>query len=92
MRDANDFFTRFKKASSKLVDEDLVKFSSFLLQTCRRDAGELFKQLCNSYGSALNFHDSVEPLLKGPIGGTYFGLREAPNMMSMLQGMLGGKL
>jgi hypothetical protein len=92
LRDANEFFTSFqKRMKSKSFHErksNLITFCDYLLQTCKRDATPLFKQLVNTYASDLDFDENVPSLLMGPVGTRMFGITPKPNMMSMLSHML----
>jgi len=92
LRDANELVFAFKKACSAKkypVNSKLIQFCDYLLQTCRRDAAPLFKQLVNAYASDLDFDDTVPTLLMGPIAVRLFGIKPKINpMMSMLQSMI----
>lgn len=92
LRDANELFKAFKKSCKSRntsADSDLVNFCDYLLQTCRRDAAELFKKLVQSYSSHLAFDDMCQTLLQGPIGTKVFNIPPKSNpMMSMLQNLL----
>ena len=70
MRDANKLFIEFKKAN-KNTDTKILRFCDQLLQCCRRDATELFKDLVNSILKELQGwkdKETVYNLLMGPIG------------------------
>jgi hypothetical protein len=92
MRDANellDSFKRTQKSKGQDPKSELVTFLTQLLETCRRDAQPLFKELCSAYSAHLNFEETVPSLLTGPIGARLFGITPRINpMMSMLQNML----
>lgn len=92
LRDAHELIQSYRKAlkghGKKDYHSDLVSFSDYITQTARRDALPLFKKLCNTYSSALEFDPVIPSLLTGPVGQRIFGL-EPPkaNMMDLLQGM-----
>lgn len=92
LRDANEMVFQFKKmckAKNYPTDSKLMKFNGYLLQTCRRDAAPLFKQLVNAYAADLDFDENVPTLLMGPIAVRLFGIKPKINpMMSMLQSMI----
>ena len=93
LRDANDtmdcFNRRQREKGGKPPKHELLTFLDFLLQTCRRDAQQLFKTLVNKYCTALDFDEAAGSLLMGPIGTRLFGIAPKVNpMMSMLQNML----
>jgi hypothetical protein len=92
MRDANDLFSQYKKAANAkkfTTNSKLFHFCDYLLQTCRRDAAPLFKQLVNAYASELDYDGTVPTLLMGPIAQRLFGIKPKINpMMSMLQSMI----
>jgi hypothetical protein len=92
LRDANEMVFAFKKtckANGYALNSKLMQFCDYLLQTCRRDAAQLFKQLVNAYASDLDFDDTVPTLLMGPIAVRLFGIKPKINpMMSMLQSMI----
>ena len=91
MRDANKLFAEFKKAN-KNTDTKMVRFCDQLLQCCRRDATDLFKDLVNSILKDLqgwNDKETVYNLLMGPIGQKYFQIPPKVNpMMQMMQQLL----
>lgn len=93
LRDAHELVQLYRKAlkghGKKDYHSALLSFSDYLTQTARRDALPLFKKLCNTYSSALEFDPVIPSLLTGPIGQRLFNL-EPPkaNMMDLLQGML----
>ena len=91
MRDANKLFAEFKKAN-KNTDTKMVRFCDQLLQCCRRDATDLFKDLVNSILKELqgwNDKETVYNLLMGPIGQKYFQIPPKVNpMMQMMQQLL----
>jgi hypothetical protein len=91
MRDANKLFTEFKKAN-KNTDTKMVRFCDQLLQCCRRDATDLFKDLVNSILKELqgwSDKETVYNLLMGPIGQKYFQIPPRVNpMMQMMQQLL----
>jgi hypothetical protein len=92
LRDANELWFAFKKACKGKgfpLNSKLIQFCDYLLQTCRRDAAPLFKQLVNAYASDLDFDDTVPTLLMGPIAVRLFNIKPKINpMMSMLQSMI----
>jgi Golgi to ER traffic protein 4 len=93
LRDANELLDSFKRLHKEkngdLPKSDLLTFLGYLLETCRRDAQPLFKQLVNTYASSLDFDETAGALLTGPIGHRLFGIQPKVNpMMSMLQNML----
>ena len=92
LRDANELHTLFlkqQKAKKFTASSDLLQFCNYLLQTCRRDAGPLYKTLVNAYSSALDYDDTITTLLMGPIAFKFFGIQPKVNpMMSMLQNMI----
>lgn len=92
LRDANELmytYTKTCKEKGFPVDSELLTFCSYILQTARRDAAPLFKQLVNVYASHLDYDDAVPGLLTGPIAIRLFGIKPKVNpMMSMLQTML----
>jgi hypothetical protein len=92
LRDANELYYHYTKTQKKQglsTDSPLLTFGDYLLQTCRRDAGPLFKSLVNAYASTLDFDDNVPTLLTGPIASKFFGIKPKVNpMMSMLQSMM----
>lgn len=92
LRDANELVFSFKKTCKSKgfpLNSKLMQFCDYLLQTCRRDAAPLFKQLVNAYASDLDFDDTVPTLLMGPIAVRLFGIKPKINpMMSMLQSMI----
>jgi hypothetical protein len=92
LRDANELMYNFLKMQKSLsfpTTSPLIKFCEYLLQTCRRDAAPLFKQLVNAYASIVDFDDAVPTLLMGPIALRMFGIQPKVNpLMSMLQSML----
>lgn len=92
LRDANELFSSYQRSQrDKGVTSasELVTFVEYLLQTCRRDAGPLFKNLVNTYATALDFDDTVPTMLTGPIAFKFFGIKPKVNpMMSMLQSMM----
>ena len=70
MRDANKLFAEFKKANKNIMTK-MVRFCDQLLQCCRRDATDLFKDLVNSILKELQSwsdKETVYNLLMGPIG------------------------
>lgn len=92
LRDANELVFTFKKTckgKNYPLNSKLIQFCDYLLQTCRRDAAPLFKQLVNAYASDLDFDETVPTLLMGPIAVRLFGIKPKINpMMSMLQSMI----
>jgi hypothetical protein len=92
LRDANELYYKFQatqKSKGFPSTSPLMQFCDFLLQTCRRDATPLFKQLVNAYAPMLDFDEAVPALLMGPIAVRLFGIQPKVNpMMSMLQSML----
>lgn len=92
LRDANILYAQYlkeEKAAGRATTSQLMTFCSYLLSTCLRDAGPLFKQLVNTYASTLDFDDNVPTLLTGPIASKFFGIKPKVNpMMSMLQSMM----
>jgi hypothetical protein len=88
LRDANELFRLYNISAKSNKGGELYNFCDYLLQTCRRDATPLFKQLVNTYATALDFDDNVPLLLTGPVGKRMFGIQAAPNLMNMLQQML----
>lgn len=92
LRDANELFAQYLKEegiADKSNYSELLTFCDYLLQTCLREAGPLFKQLVNAYASTLDFDDNVPTLLTGPIAFKFFGIKPKVNpMMSMLQSMM----
>jgi hypothetical protein len=92
LRDANelmDCFKRAQKAKGVEAQSELITFLGQLLETCRRDAQPLFKELCAAYSNELSFDETAGSLLTGPIGARLFGITPRVNpMMSMLQNML----
>jgi len=92
LRDANELFRFFKKSQKSKglpTDSDLLTFCDYLLQCSRRDAGPLFKILVNKYASALNFDESAQTLVMGPIAQRLFNIQPKANpVMSMLQNLL----
>lgn len=92
LRDSHDTIQLYRKALKNLgkkdYQSDLLSFSDYITQTSRRDALPLFKKLCNSYSTVLDYDPVIPSLLTGPIGQRIFGL-EPPraNMMDLLQGM-----
>jgi hypothetical protein len=98
LRDANELYYKFlttttskakNSASTTEKPSDLINFCDFLLQTCKRDAQPLFKQLVNSFASVVDFDENVPKLLMGPIAFKFFNIQPKVNpMMSMLQSML----
>ena len=91
MRDANKLFAHFKR-SFQNADTKLVRFCDQLLQCCRRDATELFKELVNCVRKDLQGWEDQETaynLLMGPIGQKYFNIPPKVNpMMQMMQQLL----
>lgn len=88
LRDANELMRLFKK-HSHVAKSPLIQFCEYLLQTCRRDAAPLFKQLVNTYASEVDFDEAVPAMLMGPIASKFFHIKPKMNpMMSMLQSML----
>jgi len=92
LRDATELFRAFKKSQkskSLPTDSELVTFCDYLIQTCRRDAAPLFKTLVNKYAPALNFDESAQTLVMGPIAQKLFNIQPKANpVMSMLQNLL----
>lgn len=92
LRDAFELMRQYKKYSKDRkfkMETRLLRFNDFLLQTSRRDAGPLFKELVNSYAADLDFDETVPKLLMGPIAMRLFGIQPKVNpLMSMLQTML----
>lgn len=96
LKNANEFFTCFKKAQKKrgnATDESkLLIFCDQLLQCCRRDAQPLFKQIVNAIASDLNGwgdKETVPTMLMGPIGMKFFGIQPKVHpMMQMMQQFL----
>lgn len=91
MRDANKLFANFKKSNPN-ADTKLVRFCDQLLQCCRRDATELFKELVNCVRKDIQGWEDQETvfnLLMGPIGQKYFNIPPKVNpMMQMMQQLL----
>lgn len=50
---ANAIFAAARTQCAGGADTPLLNFSSFLLQTCERDAAPLFEALCEKYAAAL---------------------------------------
>lgn len=71
------------------VDSELMKFCDMLLQTATRDAGPLYKALCNAYGPHLNFDPVLPALLMGPIGIKLFNVTAQNRQMGPPGGMPG---
>lgn len=92
LRDAYELFYQYQrnnKSKNYNNQTKLIQFCDYLLQTCRRDAAPLFKQLVNAYASLLDFDESVPTLLMGPIAIKFFNIKPKVNpMMSMIQTML----
>jgi len=92
LRDATELFRVFKKSQkskSLPTDSELVTFCDYLIQTSRRDAAPLFKTLVNKYAAALNFDESAQTLVMGPIAQKLFNIQPKANpVMSMLQNLL----
>ena len=92
LRDANATFASFRarcEAAGAPLDTPLSNFIGFLLQTCEREAAPLFQMLQQRYARSLQRDPEFAGMLR-VIGEKFFGMRPAPNMMSMLSGMLGG--
>jgi hypothetical protein len=91
LRDANELlfaFLKDQKAKKFDTSSELLKFDDYVLQTCKRDAAPLFKQLVNAYASILDYDDALPALLLGPVALRFFGIKPKVNpMMSMLQSM-----
>lgn len=91
LRDANELmfaFLKDQKAKGFNTNSELLKFDEYVLQTCKRDAAPLFKQLVNAFASILDFDDAIPSLLLGPIALRFFDIKPKVNpMMSMLQSM-----
>lgn len=91
LRDANELhFAYLNESKTRKFDtsSELLKFVDFLLQTCKRDAGPLFKTLVNTYASILDFDEQVPDLLMGPIAQIFFNIKPKSNpMMAMLEHM-----
>ncbi len=91
LRDANELMFAFmndQKAKGFKTNSELLKFDDYVLQTCKRDAAPLFKQLVNAYASILDYDDNIPSLLLGPIALRFFNIKPKVNpMMSMLQSM-----
>ncbi|KAJ1436911.1 hypothetical protein B484DRAFT_392957 [Ochromonadaceae sp. CCMP2298] len=78
LRDAHELLFQFKTANKSKrfpADSKLLQFVEFLLQTSRRDAAPLFKQLVNAYADELDFDEAVPALLMGPIALKLFGIK-----------------
>ena len=96
LKNANEFFTCFKKAQKKRGNptdsNKLLIFCDQLLQCCRRDAQALFKQLVNAVANDLNDwgdKDTVITMLMGPIGLKFFDIQPKVHpMMQMVQQFL----
>jgi hypothetical protein len=91
MRDANKLYSEFKK-HNKNTDTKLSRFCDQLLQCCRRDATQLFKELVSSVRKDLQGwedQETVYNLLMGPIGDKFFNIPPKVNpMMQMMQQLL----
>lgn len=96
IRDASTLSACYKKSMAEtggvVNGSELLHFTDYLLQTVKRDAAPLFQTLVQSYGQVLDSYPHIISLVMGPIALKYFGLRpqSQPDMMSMLQTMLGG--
>mmetsp|Transcript_10981 Transcript_10981/g.9922 ORF Transcript_10981/g.9922 Transcript_10981/m.9922 type:complete len:296 (-) Transcript_10981:424-1311(-) len=92
LRDAFELFKIFKKiqkAHELPITGDLIVFNDYLLQVSRRDAAPLFKSLVNAYLKHLQFDETAETLLMGPIASRLFNIQPKANpVMSMLQNLL----
>jgi len=63
----------------------LVIFVHQLLETCQRDAAQLYKTLIAANSSILEF-DDCSALLHGPVGLKFFNIQPKVNpVMAMLQ-------
>ena len=94
IRDAVTLLADYKNSmkGEKQAISELVKFSDYLLQVCKRDAAPLFQTLVQTYSPLLETQPHMANLVYGPIASKYFNLRpqQEQNMMSMLQNMMGG--
>lgn len=62
----------------------------WMMEICQREqAGKLYQWLVQQFGDLQRLNTSIPSLLQR-IGKIYFGLKPPPNMMSMLENMLGG--
>ena len=92
LRDANEMYSFYiaeLKSKSFSTHGELLTFCDYLLQTCRRDAQKLFKQIVNAYAAKLDFDPTVPDMLMGPIAQRFFGIQpKISPMMSILKTML----
>jgi hypothetical protein len=96
VRDAALFFDSYRGAVKEASKTPLITFADQLLQTCRRDAAPLFQTLVGANSRLLDASPLILSLVCGPIAMRYFNLQQQqeqrpPDMMSMLQNMMGGR-
>ena len=66
-----------------------MTFATWLYHVCHRaNAGQMYQWLCQQFAEVSRHPDFVPLLTK--IGKVYFGLKPPPNMLSMLESMMGG--
>ncbi|GMH79168.1 hypothetical protein TrVE_jg13359 [Triparma verrucosa] len=92
MRDASalvlGFKAKFEGDSGAVAATRYCTFATWLLEICKRDAGQLYQWLASQFQD-ISRDPQWGPLLT-KIGKVYFGIKPPPNMLSMLEGMLGG--
>jgi len=91
LRDANTLMDSVKDAMATPVHSSpLLLFCLQLLMLCERDASPLYQKLCNANLASLQQCDPVVlASLQGPVAQRMFGIRPPPNILSMLEGLLG---
>jgi hypothetical protein len=92
MRDANALMSKYKAALLKTSEKTLsknVNFCVFLLKICERNGDQMFKWLFQAFGQSMQNNQAWVSMLTR-IGKIYFGIKPPPNMLSMIESMLGG--
>ena len=92
-RDASKLKVGYKIKMDGIEGSEPAKPAVFLIwmmEICQREqAGKLYQWLVQQFGDLQRLNTSIPSLLQR-IGKIYFGLKPPPNMMSMLENMLGG--
>jgi hypothetical protein len=89
MRDASKLVITYK---IKLGAEEPCRTAVlmvWLLEICKKDAAPLYQWLMGAFKNEIN-SDPVYPGLMTTIGKKYFDIKPPPNMLSMLENMMGG--
>jgi hypothetical protein len=92
-RDATKMAISYKIKMGEIEDSEPQRPAVFLLWMLeilkREKAGRLYQWLVNEFKELQMLNNGIPQLLQR-IGKTYFGLKPPPNMMNMLEQMMGG--